>query len=44
MYEACGDSREEKFKVAELLVDCMQAENRRFLQKESDGQWIVNCW
>jgi hypothetical protein len=39
MYEACGYSKEEKFKVAELLVGSMKAENRRFLQKESDGQW-----
>ena len=38
MYEAC-DSKEKKYKVSELLVDCMKAKNRRFLQIESDGQW-----
>ena len=36
-YVACGDSKEEKYKVSELLVDCMKAENRRFLEKGSDG-------
>ena len=36
-HEACGDSKEEKYKVSELLVDCMKAENRRFLEKGSDG-------
>jgi hypothetical protein len=34
---ACGGSKEEKYKVSELLVDCMKAENRRFLEKGSDG-------
>ena len=34
---ACGDSKEEKYKVSELLVDCMKADNRRFLEKGSDG-------
>jgi hypothetical protein len=38
MYEAC-DSKEKKYKVSVVLVDCMKAENRRFLQIESDGQW-----
>jgi hypothetical protein len=38
MYAAC-DSKEKKYKVSELLVDCMKAENRRFLKIESDGQW-----
>lgn len=38
MYEAC-DSKEEKYKVSVVLVDCMKAENRRFLQIELDGQW-----
>ena len=36
-YVACGGSKEEKYKVSELLVDCMKAENRRFLEKGSDG-------
>jgi hypothetical protein len=36
-YVACGDSKEEKYKVSELLVDCMKAENHRFLEKGSDG-------
>ena len=36
-YVACGDSKEEKYKVSELLVDCMKADNRRFLEKGSDG-------
>ena len=37
LYVACGDSKEEKYKVSELLVDCMNADNRRFLEKGSDG-------
>ena len=41
-YEACGDykdSNEEKYKVSEDLVDCMKAENRRFLEKGPNGLW-----
>jgi hypothetical protein len=41
-YEACGDSKdsnEEKYKVSEDFVDCMKAENRRFLEKGPDGLW-----
>jgi hypothetical protein len=37
-YEACN-SKDEKYKVSELLVDCMKAENRRFLEKGPDGLW-----
>jgi hypothetical protein len=37
-YEAC-ESKEEKYKISELLVDCMKAENRRFLKKGPDGSW-----
>jgi hypothetical protein len=36
-YEACGESKEKKFKVSEDLVDCMK--NRRFLEKGPDGLW-----
>jgi len=42
LYEACGDSKysnEEKYKVSEDFVDCMKAENRRFLEKGPDGLW-----
>ncbi len=35
-YEAC-DSKEEKYWVSEVLVDCMKAENCRFLEKGPDG-------
>ena len=38
MYEAC-ESKEEKYRISQDLVDCMKAENRRFLKIESDGQW-----
>jgi hypothetical protein len=36
-YVACGESKEEKYKVSVELVDCMK--NRRFLKKEPDGLW-----
>jgi hypothetical protein len=38
-YEACGDSKEEKYDLSVRLVDCMEAENRRFLEKGPDGLW-----
>jgi hypothetical protein len=38
VYEACV-SKEEKYRISEDLVKCMKVENRRFLQKNSDGQW-----
>lgn len=38
-HEACGDSKEEKYKVSVVLVDCMKAENRRFLAKGPDRLW-----
>ena len=41
-HEACGDSKdsnEEKYKVSEDFVDCMKAENHRFLEKGPDGLW-----
>ena len=38
VYEAC-ESKEEKFRISQRLVECMEAENRRFLRKNSDGQW-----
>jgi hypothetical protein len=38
-YEAYGDSKEEKYKVSVVLVDCMEAEKRRFLEKGPDGLW-----
>lgn len=38
VYEAC-ESKEEKYRISQELVDCMKAENRQFLRKNSDGQW-----
>jgi hypothetical protein len=39
LYEACGDSKEEKYDLSVKLVDCMKSENRRFLEKGPDGLW-----
>jgi hypothetical protein len=36
-YVACGESKEEKYKVSVVLVDSMK--NRRFLKKGPDGLW-----
>lgn len=39
-YEACS-SKEQKYEVSKVLVDCMKAENRRFLSRKDpdDGFW-----
>jgi hypothetical protein len=37
-YETCV-SKEEKYSISEDLVHFMKVENRRFLKKNSDGQW-----
>ena len=37
-YETCV-SKEEKYSISEDLVHFMLVENRRFLKKNSDGQW-----
>ena len=36
---ACGESKEKKYELSVVLVDCTEAENRRFLEKGPDGLW-----
>jgi hypothetical protein len=39
VYDACS-TKEEKYKVSERFVNCMKAENRRFLErKDPNGPW-----
>jgi len=40
IYDACS-TKEEKYEVSEWFVNCMKAENRRFLErKHPDGSWF----
>jgi hypothetical protein len=38
-YVACGESKEKKYELSVVLVNCTEAENRRFLEKGPDGLW-----